>query len=867
MKGRDLFALMVLAAAPLVAHGPAWWDGRLLGPGDGAMLHYPLRSAVWESYRHGDLPSWNPRIFSGAPLLASYRPGALYPPMVALSLFPPFFAFQCLVLLSLAAAGGVTFLLLRRLGAGTVGAYAGGLFYSLGPYLVGHLGDTATIVAAPLLPLTLLGAEGFVARPGRGTMARFAGSLALLLLAGSPDAARAGLALSVGRLVVALLFSRRRPPLRLALAAAAILIAFLLAGPQLVPTLLATRDVDHSVSYALKGSAALPGLTGLALRYLSHTPAPALVLAAAPLVLTETPILVSAVALLLCLGLQFGRGPLQEPGALALVFDFTLCLVAALSLGAQWEARMEARGRRLRAHWLLAALASVGCLSASAALLGPLPQALAGAVGVLAVALILYFALAASPNPMVAGLWLLPLTVSFLLQPGGRGIAAEAPREADLLRGTPTRMAVERALARHPGRVLTLLRTWPRGGELDLAFPNIGSLTGRASAGGYDPWAPLPPRELLDGMSPSGTLSGSFFRSDPLRLEAAGITWLQLPASSLVSREERPGLGEALELRIEPGHPRFLPTPFVAATEIRLASALSDAVGVVQGQVVAKIRVRLGSGQEIALPLRAGIDTAEWAYDRPDVRFRVAHKQAEILESFRGPGGAFQGHRYRCVLPLGGRFYVDGFSLERANDWGALVVSRAGLFDAASRRSYPVSLPAAFVSDTDRLREVATTPAVRLFEVVDSPGLARVVSQVRTLESDELVLEALREPKARGIDPYREAVATRRDAGGLSLATGSAPSPGAVVVGEADARFDVRAEGPGLLVLAESWDRGWSLRLDGHRGHLFRVEHARMGVALGPGTHVVELQYEPPGFRLGLTLAGLGAVLLAIVRI
>ena len=62
-------------------------------------------------------------------------------------------------------------------------------------------------------------------------------------------------------------------------------------------------------------------------------------------------------------------------------------------------------------------------------------------MGVLALALILYFSLAAlAPTPCVAGLWLLPLTVSFLLQPHGRGVVG---RRADARRisttGTPTR--------------------------------------------------------------------------------------------------------------------------------------------------------------------------------------------------------------------------------------------------------------------------------------------------------------------------------------------------------------------------------------------------------------------------------------------
>jgi hypothetical protein len=867
VKRRDLVALLVLAFLPVVALAPAWWEGRLLGPGDGAMLHYPLRAAVWEAYHRGNLPSWNARIFSGMPLLASYRPGALYPPMAVLALVPRFVAFQILVVGSLAAAGVTTFFLLRRLRANVVGAYAGGLFYSLGPYLVGHLDDTATVVAAPLLPLSLLAAEAWVGRHDRKALAGLAAAVALLLLAGSPEAARAGLALVTGRLAVAHVFHRHRSAPPLAGTLLGVGAGFLLAAPQLLPTLEAVRSVGEGVTgWAPLGPTVLPGFTGLVLRYASHSPAPALALAAAPLLLTETSILVSAVALLLCLGLQKGQGPLAAPGALALVFDFTLSIVAALSLGAQWEARQEARGRRLRSYFLFASLASAAALSTAAALLGPLPEALAGAVGVLALALILYFANASSRDPVAARLWLLPLTVSFLLQPQGREVLADAPRRAELAPGTPTRLAIDHALGHGGGRVLTLVRGWPRGAELDLAFPNLGALSGRPSAGGYDPLAPLGPRELLDGMTPYGALPGAFFRTDPARLVAAGVRWLQVPSSELTTRGERFGLGETFDLQVDADRPRFLPTPVVAATEVHLGSWLSKAVDVAQGADVARVLVRIATGQEIALPMRAGRDTAEWAYDRPDVKARVAHSRAPVLDSFPGPDGSFEGHHYRATLRMPGRYFVSGLRLERARGPGILVLSRAALFDGVSRRSYPLALPAAFVSDTARLREVAATPAVRLFEVEPSAAIARVVGRIRVVDDEDAVLAALRGPTAAGIDPLEETVATARDAAGVALPEGSRSGP-AALVGQPSGHLEVRAEGPGLLVVAETWDPGWRVRVDGRRARLARVEHARMAVVAPPGIHRFEFDYRPPGLLWGLILAGVGIALIAFVRI
>ena len=42
-------------------------------------------------------------------------------------------------------------------------------------------------------------------------------------------------------------------------------------------------------------------------------------------------------SLALCLALQWGRGPLAAPGALSLVFDLALAILAGLSLSEQWR--------------------------------------------------------------------------------------------------------------------------------------------------------------------------------------------------------------------------------------------------------------------------------------------------------------------------------------------------------------------------------------------------------------------------------------------------------------------------------------------------------------------------------------------------
>src|SRR6185436_18952514 len=105
---------------------------------------------------------------------------------------------------------------------------------------------------------------------------------------------------------------------------------------------------------------------------------------------------------------------------------------------------------------------------------------------------------------------------------------------------------------------------------------------------------------------------------------------VQAPTLALAEPADALGLGEKMDLVLEPSRPRFFALPITRATEVHFSSSLSQAIDVPQGALVARVLARLTSGREVELPVRAGIDTAEWAFDRADVRDRVRHERPRI---------------------------------------------------------------------------------------------------------------------------------------------------------------------------------------------------------------------------------------------
>ena len=428
------------------------------------------------------------------------------------------------------------------------------LGFALGPTLVAHLGDTAMVVAAPALPLLLLAAEAQLARARASTAAALAVAVALLLLAGSPEAVGAGALLLGARLLLAPRGGpggegRGRAGGTLP-TASAVLAGVLLAAPQLVPTLVALREAGPGgTGVAGPEASALAGLAGLVVRYASHTPAAVFALAAVPLLAGLPSLRPLAAVAGLALVFFAARGVPEGAGALPLAFDFALALLGGLSLSAQWRARHEPRGRRLRLLALIAALFAAASLSVATTVTGPLAPELAAPVGLLALGLILYFALAESAEPAVAHVFVLPLLASFLLQPWGRDAWAGAPTVAELEQATPTREALDRAMGeRRSQRTLTLATSWPRARERDLAWANRASLTGLRNVNGYDPLVPASRRAALDGMGSDGTVPRHLLETDPGRLELLGVRWVQVPTEALVVPADGDGLGEALDV-------------------------------------------------------------------------------------------------------------------------------------------------------------------------------------------------------------------------------------------------------------------------------------------------------------------------------
>jgi uncharacterized membrane protein YfhO len=67
-----------------------------------------------------------------------------------------------------------------------------------------------------------------------------------------------------------------------------------------------------------------------------------------------------------------------------------------------------------------------------------------------------------------------------------------------------------------------------------------------------------------------------------------------------------------------------------------------------------------------------------------------------------------------------------------------------------------------------------------------------------------------------------------------------------------------------LLVVAQTWDPGWTAHVDGEPTSVYRVDGARIGVPLAAGVHTIALRHHAPGLRAGALSAAVAALMLAL---
>ena len=290
---------------------------------------------------------------------------------------------------------------------------------------------------------------------------------------------------------------------------------------------------------------------------------------------------------------------------------------------------------------------------------------------------------------------------------------------------------------------------------------------------------------------------------------------------------------------------------------------LGEGTGVAQGQTAAEIRLTGPDGTTATYPLRAGIETAEWAWDRPDVRSVVKHGQAPVALVTRmvsAVGGRFDTFEYRATIPVslpggiasatlrstipGVRVHLTHLAMHPPADremWVREAWASEGSVNQAGLGSAAWGMIAVSPARPPATGDDSPWPASRLRVVPPEAGTANWVTD----DPEHLVISATLAANATIVvadsayPGWRVSIDGTPGAGGFSRSAYSKAS--------------VNQAGLG----SEAWGKE-----QGNRSP--DVQFGRL-IPVPAGDHLIEMTFNPPSTRLGLTVSGVGVMVAAFL--
>ena len=188
----DVVAVALLVALPAVVFGVPALLGHPVLLGDDLTQNFPLRVLTGDQIRAGQLPLFDPYIWSGAPLLAGWNAGAAYPLTWLFAILPATAAWTLNMIATWATAGLGLFWFLRALRLGRLASFLGALSFAFAGAMSAQVSHFGLVAGMSWVPLQLLGvlklSQDRPVRSRLGWTAVLATATGLVILAGEPRA-------------------------------------------------------------------------------------------------------------------------------------------------------------------------------------------------------------------------------------------------------------------------------------------------------------------------------------------------------------------------------------------------------------------------------------------------------------------------------------------------------------------------------------------------------------------------------------------------------------------------------------------------------------------------------------------------------
>lgn len=913
LGSRDAWAIFALCAWPLIRYLPVTLGRQVFSEGDIIWGNMPIRSELTRALAQGRLPLWTPLLQAGMPLFAEGHTAALYPPNLLLhSIIPPYSAISYIILFNLSWVGIGTYLFVRASGLRASSALMAGLVYSASGAVIARVSHLDVLTPISWLPwLMFFLARYWRARAEGGRKVHWfvLGCLAIGIqfLAGSPALIALNLLAFVSICTLGdllwggplgfhlntlsrTLWARRLEALPVAIMWLALGIG--IGAAQLLPTLeligwsIRGSDLGKAffTSYSLDPSLlsqfvtpfaemGIPGAANMEFwAYIGVLPlAFALV---APFLRREFRTiffaLFAAVALSLALG---GSNPAYEwlyyvplfnrfrvPARFLFLFLFGATFLTATGFDELQNRLRDARKTATSSSFMFGAILLVAAGSFYLSYYYPIEAWLEAWrwLPLIFVTLSVTIVLGAASRRMNRQLFqALALGVTCL---------DLAVFGAPFL-STLDRTVAPSELAQIPRTVLAMDNREPIGRSMVIKFPSVSAASIRATL-----WSGMPMTYgragIITGYMPFSLAlqrNEQYIKvmSRTMR-NLIGIQYYLLPLE-IAPPETQPALDasqpeDGLTMELLGRAPSIPPTP---AQYLRVVSYTDQSRELPDGFLAGQVELVLTDGRHLSLPIRMGIETADWAYEGIRQSEAIMHSMPRATSDFpaylRSVGHDFAGAKYvaRLDIPqqdaaaviaeIGVRSFLPGTGL---------TVEHIDLVDgdhsvSLSTLLHRNDLTLAFRSDT-----------AAMWDNLDVLPRAFVVNSAQAVSDDQ----ALAIMTSSEFDPFQ--VVLMEKVPPANLVSDTADSRGIAQIEDYTSdRVTIRvtSESQGYLVLTDAWYPGWVATIDGINVPILRADYMFRAVAISPGEHQVKFEYQPASFLWGAAISVASLLVIVVV--
>ncbi|MBI3741249.1 MAG: YfhO family protein, partial [Chloroflexi bacterium] len=285
---------------------------------------------------------------------------------------------------------------------------------------------------------------------------------------------------------------------------------------------------------------------------------------------------------------------------------------------------------------------------------------------------------------------------------------------------------------------------------------------------------------------------------------------------------------------------------------IEITTFVEGATNLPDGFVAGEIELRRADGMLEKFPLRIGIETAEWDYERASAENKITHRRAEIAHSFpaftRAFARAFDGNTYRARFEFAPHEIV-GIKVHALLPPTRLIVENIFFTDVSNQ-----TISLATLTGKNNFSIAYWSDTVAVWKNLDALPRAFIAHAAQVL-NDDAAFARLRE---NDFQPAQSVLLAEENSVGELKSQASGVDSVRVTRAEPE-RVEIfaRTDQRGYLLLADSWYPGWNARVDGIATPIYRADIIFRAVALEPGEHTIIFEYQPISFALGGALSAL----------